>query len=209
MWNTSDGERILKNSEALVFAESLWSFIDESNLNDYDDYDIGITVFDNLTYGQKICVLSIIGTGLLKEDVPPVELTAVLEGAIAAVFIHLMECIEIEIDEPDFSNARWREKVFNARKEMIGEDIPLPDCDDLEEWKLEVDSLHDRILWDTDYASESSFVDGSRENTKLLKTLAGVSNDYYISIADDLNENEIENKLLELRSLCRGIVEGK
>ena len=209
MWNTSDGERILKNAEALVFAESLWSFIDESSLNVYDDFDIGITVFDNLTYGQKISVLSIIGTGLLKEDVPIIELTAVLEGAIAAVFIHLMECIEIEIDEPDFSNARWREKVFNARKEMIGEDIPLPDCDDLEEWKLEVDSLHDRILWDTDYASESSFVDGSPENTKLLKTLAGVSNDYYISIADDLNENEIENKLLELRSLCRGIVEGK
>ena len=209
MWNTSDGERILKNAEALVFAESLWSFIDESSLNVYDDFDIGITVFDNLTYGQKISVLSIIGTGLLKEDVPIIELTAVLEGAIAAVFIHLMECIEIEIDEPDFSNARWREKVFNARKEMIGEDIPLPDCDDLEEWKLEVDSLHDRILWDTDYASESSFVDGSPENTKLLKTLAGVSNDYYISIADDLNENEIENKLRELRTLCKGIVEGK
>jgi hypothetical protein len=41
-----------------------------------DDYELGIECFDNLTYGQRISVLATIGNGLLRKDVPVVDLTA-------------------------------------------------------------------------------------------------------------------------------------
>ena len=78
--------------------------------------------FDNLTYGQRISVLATIGNGLFRKDVTPVDLTAVVEGAIAAVFKHLKNSIVFEIDEPE-SRTNWRELVVAARKEMEGEDI--------------------------------------------------------------------------------------
>ena len=53
MWRTEQGDRILDPQEALLFAESLLSLLDEYFLCDTEDYPLGIKVFDNLTYGQK------------------------------------------------------------------------------------------------------------------------------------------------------------
>jgi hypothetical protein len=77
--------RELEGAEAVVFAEALLSLLDEAVQDQFDDYQLGISCFDNLTYGQQISVLVIVGNGLLRKDVAPVELTAVVEGAIAAV----------------------------------------------------------------------------------------------------------------------------
>jgi hypothetical protein len=49
----------------------------------------GIGGCNHTTKGQKISALTTIGNGLFRKDVKPVELTAVLEAAIAAVFEHL------------------------------------------------------------------------------------------------------------------------
>ena len=89
MWRTQYGNRVLQGREAALFAESLLSLLDEYLIDQYEEYPVGIKAFDNLTYGQKIFVLSTIAHGLLREDVPIVPLTAVLEAAIAAVFEHL------------------------------------------------------------------------------------------------------------------------
>ena len=207
MWDTSCGKRMLDGVEATLFAETLWDLIDETNLNSENDYILGVHVFDKLTYGQKISVLSIVGNGLLRNNVPCVPLTAVLEGAIAAVFEHLKNCIIFEIDVPDV-RSNWREKVVAARQEAGGEEIPLSNCDDLEEWGIEVDSLAEAILWDADYDDEELFIDQGPEKAKVLRTLAGISNNYYLAIADDLNEKEIETELKKLRGVCRSAVEG-
>ncbi|MFH1719440.1 MAG: hypothetical protein ABIF19_18975 [Planctomycetota bacterium] len=50
-----------------------------------DDYEFGIECFDNLTFGQRISALAIIGNGLLRKDTPVARLTAVLEGAITVL----------------------------------------------------------------------------------------------------------------------------
>jgi len=205
MWRTSSGERTLEGAEAKVFAEVLWDFLDEINLGPDDDYILGVNVFDRLTYGQKISALSIVGKGLLT-DVSPVPLTAVLEGAVAAIYHHLKNCIMIEIDEPEIGT-NWRKKVVSARKECGGEEIPSHDCTDINEWDIEVDCLEDYILWDADYEDEDSFVDDLPEKADMMKETMGVSKDYYLENMDDLNEEEIEAKLKELRELCRSIVE--
>jgi hypothetical protein len=58
MWNTSCGDRTLDGAEARLFAEALWDFVCELEL-DEGDYDVGLKVFDRLTYGQKVSLLSI------------------------------------------------------------------------------------------------------------------------------------------------------
>ena len=201
MWWTNSGERTLRGAEARLFAEVLLDLLDEVNLNDQDDYAVGIGVFDRLTYGQKISVLSVVGNGLLTEDVPTVKLSAVWEGAIAAVYEHLKISIAVEIEEPEFGTD-WRKQVVWVRKEQDGEEIPSPSCEDLEEWDLEIESLKNTILWDADYEDEDLFVDDSPERAEMLKRLAGIRSDYYAEIAEDLKTEEIDERLEQIRKLC-------
>ena len=206
MWWTSCGERTLEGAEAKVFAEALWDMLDESNLSEFDDYDLGIHAFDGLTYGQKVSVLSIVGNGLLRKDVPRAELTAVLEGAIATVFEHLKNMIIIEIDMPELGT-NWRELVVAARKEAEGEEIPPPTCNNPDEWEIEVNSLAEDVLWDADYDDADIYLDQPPEKAEWLKGMARIPDNYFLAIADDLNEEQITEKLNDLRKLCCAIVE--
>jgi hypothetical protein len=163
---------------------------------------IRIRAFDQLTYGQKVSVLSIVGNGLLRKDVPRVELTAVLEGGIAAVLEHLKIMIIIEIDESDLGT-NWRKLVVAARQEAEGEDIPPVTCEDSKEWDIEVECLAEDILWDADYDDADIYID----QAEWLKSMARISDNYFLAIADDLNEEQIDEKLVDLRKLCSTIVE--
>jgi len=171
MWRTNYGERILEGAEAIVFAKTLSSLLDEALMGTLDDYELGILCFDNLTYGQRISTLATIGNGLLREDVPPIDLTAVVEGAIAAVFQHLKYQIIYEIDVPE-SRSNWRELVVAARKEAEGVDIPAPTCTDMKEWGFQVEQLADRILWDSDYEDGDIYMDHPPEKTQWIKHLS-------------------------------------
>ena len=95
MWHTNYGDRTLEGAEALRGLVSSLE-VDES------DYDMGLEVFDRLTYEQKVSLFSIIGAGLLKLDVPIRKLAAIVESAIAMVFDHLKMVVIVEIYEPEF-----------------------------------------------------------------------------------------------------------
>ncbi|MEE9586307.1 MAG: hypothetical protein V3W09_05325 [Nitrososphaerales archaeon] len=58
MWHTNYGDRTLEGVEARLFAETHWDFVSELEV-DEGDYDVGLEVFDHLTYGQKVSLLSI------------------------------------------------------------------------------------------------------------------------------------------------------
>jgi hypothetical protein len=204
MWRTELGVRILKGAEARVFAEALAGLLDEAIMGALDDYELGVRCFDDLTYGQKISVLAIIGNGLLREDVPPVELTAVVEGAIAAVFKHLTYEIIYDIDEPDCPRP-WRKWVVAARQEMDGEDIPPVNCKDIDRWETEVEELADRILWDADYEDAELYIDFPPDKSKELRDCDGIPDKYFIAIADDLSDEEAKAQIKELQNLCDSI----
>jgi hypothetical protein len=210
MWRTSSGIRTLDGTEAHLFARSLLNLIEETkDANDCgDDYQLGIAPYDNLTYGQKVSVLTTIGNCLLRDEVPPVELTAVLEGVIATIFQHLKNCIQFEIDEPEIGTT-WREVVVTLRKEMEGEQIPKSSCEDMMEWDIEVECIADCILWDADYEDDKIYMDGEPERTKFLKDMARIPDNYFMAIADDLKEDEIDEKVKALRELCCRVIEGK
>jgi len=205
MWRTQYGDRTLEGAEAVVFAEALSSLLDSAIAEELDYYEFGIECFDTLTFGQRISALAIIGNGLLRKDVPPVRLTAVLEGAIAAVFEHLKNKIALEIDTPE-SRSDWRELVVADRKEMEAEDIPEATCTDLDEWETEVQELADGILWDVDYEDAQMYIDFSPEKSRVLKDIAGIPDDYFMAIADDLTDKEAKARIKELKNLCHSII---
>jgi hypothetical protein len=205
MWRTSCGERTLHGAEGRLFANALVTLLDEAEADQLYDHDFGLPCFDNLTYGQKIGVLSVVGNGLLGKDVPAAPLTAVLEGAITAVFAHLKNSVTFEIEESEMGTL-WRQMIVAARKEMKAEEIPEPTCRDLDEWDIEIHELSDCILWDADCECEDLFVDRPPEEAKELKRETGVSEDYFAAIADDLTEEQVGHKIAQLRRLCREII---
>ena len=210
MWRTQYGDRTLEGAESVLFAEALYSLLDEATSGTVDDYEIGIECFDNLTFGQRVSVLSIIGNGLLRKDTLPVRLTAVLEGAIAAVFQHIQELITFEIDTSEFGTS-WRELVIAVRKQMEGDDtervqIPEPTCEDLDEWDFQIQKLSGGVLWDGDYQDAQLYIDFSPEKSKELRGMMGIPDDYSMAIADDLTDEEAQAKIMELRELCDSIL---
>jgi hypothetical protein len=195
----------LKGAEARLFAETLLRLLDEAQTDHLADYSLGVWCFDDLTAGQKMGVLATVAKGLLKPDVPTVKLTAVLEGAIAAIFEELRNMVAFEVDEPDFGTF-WRELIVAAREEMGGEEIPAPNCDDPEEWDIEIQEVSDCILWDADYESGGLYLDRAPEESQAHREMAGIDQDYYLAIADDLEDEQIQDALRETRGLCCSVL---
>ena len=203
MWHTNNGDRTLEDAEARLFAEALWSFVCELEM-DEGDYDVGLEVFDRLTYGQKVYLLSIVGAGLLKPDEPICKLTAVVEGAIAAVFEHLKTAVMLEIDEPEIKS-NWRKMILAARREVGAEELPKKNCKDEQEWLFEIEALSYMILWDADYENAGLYIDSPPEESRWLKDMSGVSDSYFLAIADDLSEEQAKTKIREFQKLCQSI----
>jgi len=206
MWRTSCGERTLDGAEARVFAEALLCLLDEAVIDQFEDYSSGVSCFDDLSYGQKISVLATVGNGLLRKDVPMVELTAAGEAAIAAVFEKLRDIIILEIDEPDLGTSS-RKLVVAARQAMEAEEIPDPTCEDPGEWEVEIQELADAILWDADYESGALYLDQPPEELQALQVLTGVAEGYYRWTPDDLSEEQAAARLAELRNLATQVLE--
>jgi len=203
MWHTDCGDRTLDGAEARLFAETLWDFVQELEV-DEGDYDVGLEVFDRLTYGQKVSLLSIIAAGLLKSDEPIRKLTAVVESAIAVVFDHLKMAVIIEIDEPEIKS-NWRKMILAARRQFGAEELPKEDCKDDQEWLIEIEELSYLILWDADYEDEDLYIDKPPEEAQALKDFMRMRDDYFLEIPEDLKPEEVETRLTDLKNLCRSI----
>jgi len=206
MWRTRYGERTLEGAKAVLFAEALSSLLDEAIAEELDLYDLGVECFDNLTFGQKISVLSIIGKGLLCKDISLDRLSAVLAGPIAAVFEYIKDEITFEIDRPE-SHSNWRSLVAAATKEIGTEYIPELTCTDLDEWETEVDRVTKAILWDLGYYDTVLCINFPPEKSKRLRDWVGISDDYFIVLADDLTDAEAHVKIKELKNLCKAIIQ--
>ena len=183
MWRTELGERILEGPEAALFRDAFANLIDPSNLCEDRDYQVGVDVFDQLTYGQKLAMLAHVANALLRRDVPAPELTALSEGTVAAVFHHLKIMVQIEIELSEMGPI-WRPKVLDACRLTEQEDLPAPDCGDMDEWDLLVEALMDCILWDRDY-DEEWLSDLHPGTAQAVGDLAGIPEDYFTDIAPD------------------------
>jgi hypothetical protein len=206
MWRTSCGERTLDGAEARVFAEALLCLLDEAFMDQFEDYPSGVQCFDDLTYGQKVSVLTTVGKGLLCQDVSAVELNAAVEGAIAAVFEKLRDIVMLEIEEPDLGTAS-RKLVVAARHAMEGEQIPDSTCKDPQEWDFQIQELADAILWDADYEDGHLYLDRPPEEAQVLREMMRIPQQYHLSVPDDLNDELAQARIVELRHLATQVLE--
>jgi len=67
-------------------------------------------------------------------------------------------------------------------------------------------SVSDGILWDVDYDDEHLYLGRSPEEAQVLRKLTGINENYYLSIAEYLKDEEIESKRAEVRKSCHSVV---
>ena len=212
MWWTQDGYTTLEGAEARLFREMLAALVeDQAKAEACDDWwPIGIDVFDDLEYGQKLAMLEIVGRGLLFKDEPAPELTAVSEGTLAAVFEHLRQLIEMEIHFG--SGGSWRSRLRPVLLQVMDADVRKRvvgvESDDLDEWGTWIETWRDHYLSDADWEHDLVGQDGSPEEVDERKKYLGIADDYYISVAPDPAPNQVPALLARLRQLTSDRSEG-
>ena len=210
MWHTSEGDRILEAAEAHLFkaaATGLVERVKEDVRIESGGYTISL--FDELTWSQRLAVLESVTTHLLTGTDRMPELTAVNEAAIGTVFDHISCEIDLEIENISLGT-QWRQLVLDACHECFGDDLREPDDSDRDDsaedeadylpksahcarpdlWHRLVQSLADRILWDRDYELMGDFLDEPPEKAAMLRQIMGIGDDYFAAAADDLHSDQ-------------------
>jgi hypothetical protein len=140
----------------------------------------------------------------LTADAPVVELTADLEGTIAAVFENLRGQLEAELEEDGGQDIR--RMIVAARREMQGEEIPDPACPDEERWQDEIQALRDAVLFDDeDYELTGTFKGLDGERAAEMKKFLAVDDRYFGDTVHDLRGSEIRARIRELRAILRTV----
>jgi hypothetical protein len=219
MWWTSAGERVLRGAEWELFREGLSCLWDEVEVAEEEDGPgtTGIAVFDDLPKAERLALLATVAKGLTDEDEPCPDLTALTEGAVAAIFAHMRHHIEVEIElqeetmasgRPRRVRSRTLRKMVLAAADQVGIDRgPLrarSGNDALEEWSELIDDLRERILWDDcDYLAGDAFLDLDPAVGDALKEQLGIEDNYYSAAPVEPTTSGLEEIRASLRRICR------
>ncbi len=206
MWHTSEGDRVLDGAEAALFKAGVTSLVEQiKDEASYESVGYVITLFDNLTWSQRLALIETVVTNLLTETAGTPRLTAVNEAAIGSIFEHINFQIGTEIkDVPP--QTKWRQLVLEACHEAFGElafdgqdsdeddagtSMPTSaDSERIDLWFPLVQSLSDRILWDRDFEMMDDFLDEPPEKAAILRQIMGIDDEYFATAAEDLNSLE-------------------
>ncbi|NND97233.1 MAG: hypothetical protein HKN47_07885 [Pirellulaceae bacterium] len=225
-WQTSEGDRTLAGNEATVVRETLAYMIDliSDNITHSDEpplWDFGVALFDEATPTQQLMIAKSVAEHLLTKTDETLELTAVNEAAVYAIFRTLARLIEIEVDieidrsDDDAWKCFWRRLALAAHQEYRSDaafdhwDGPSEnswtpqsaESRNLEQWESVTESLADRILWDRDFEMAGSVLDVEPAQAALLKQVMGIETNYYCDVAPDLKDDEIAAVLRSVRQL--------
>lgn len=151
---------------------------------------------------QKVAMLSRVTKALLRKRDPVPPLTALNEAAVAAVYGHLLEQIECEIDETGDTEVRKAMRVV-LEKEFAQQGIDLPNatCPEMDEWHFLTECCMDRILWDRDYDDFADLMDAPPDKAAAMRKLLSIDRNYYTAIPPDPSEGEFKKQLRSLNRL--------
>jgi hypothetical protein len=210
MWAAKDGACVLTGMRAGVFADAadwlLWALEGTQG-----EYPTGSSSFDDLTYGQKVSCLGTIVRGLLQEDVPAVEPTLALEAAIIAVYRELWSLAAAEIDDLELGTT-FRARIVAAVRERARECgydaawIPDLTATDERTWREQIGRLQAEILEDADDLTAESVADLPGHYAREIRQILGISDEYLLTIPDDLKDEQIQQQTAELHALLRAAV---
>lgn len=209
MWNMHSGKRVLTDSEWTVFQHGLGVLRDllEEDLESPSDLPgTGVLVFDRLTTEQKFVLLADVASALRDPVVPIPELTAVNEGAVAAVINILRDLLEYELDG-DRSGVKPQRTELRRTLLAVGaehgwEEMPAATDADSESWAFVLDSFEDLILWDADYELADQFLDLPPDAAREIKALSRITDDYFVTTPDEPDPRRLEVARAALWRMC-------
>ena len=205
MWRTSEGDRTLEGPEAALVAAAVTGMVEqirEESSAYGDQWAYGVALFDELTWTQRLAILDQVATHLLTPTPKTLELTAVAEATVGALFQHVRVELDWEIDDFPNPGTRWRQMVLDAYEatqpdyvqvddepEESGEDYgwgtSSAECRDRSAWRDLVKSLTDQILWDRDYEMMADLADQPPDKAALLKSYLGIDDNYFAAAGPD------------------------
>jgi hypothetical protein len=205
MWHTPVGLRYLQGAEAALLKEAIgliWDHLEEEIAYPDNPWECGIRIFDGMEGRQKLALLATVSNALFRAEVPEPPLNALHEATVAAIYESFPVSVAIEIDaedldwsdSPEVDLRTWRRLILAAFVEDDPpSDYPLPgiECCDQEEWDLLIGCLADYVLWDDDWADEE-IMDADPETARKRKRRLGINDDYYLAIAPDPTDGELD-----------------
>jgi hypothetical protein len=230
MWHTPLGERVLHGSERLLFRLGLRALrgqIEEA-ADAPDLCETGVAVFDRLQPASKLAMIATVGKALTDDDEPCPPLTGLTEGTFAAIYAAIRQEIAVEIDlgregpQSEGEALSMRPFVLAAVRETSAarddhladtesEDqdleppaLPQPDCEDIGAWDDLLEELMDRVLWGDRDFEEEFFLDMDPRESRLMKRLMGIDEDYFSAVAPEPTEDQLTTIRETLRRICVG-----
>jgi hypothetical protein len=217
MWRTPTGVRTLSGPEAALMREAM-AYVADSLHDEADgfgeEWPCGVKVFDELSWQQRLALLSRVANALLKSDVAAPELSAVNEATVAALFAHISRNIIIEVDQsndPEFAAEdfalHWRRLIAacQSRPSVDQEFFVAVDSSDLEEWDLLIESISGGILWDNDWAMQDLYLDADPGISRREKRRMGIESNYFTMPAPDIRDEQAPAVFAELRELMADV----
>lgn len=212
MWNTAVGVRIVTGAEAAPLRDAV-SVIVEAIHNEACDYSrsylTGVSLFDSLTWTQRLTLLEQVTAGLLLTPCEVAKPSALHDAAIGAIYRVLEDQIGAEIDRRD--GFHWRKTVRDAYRSCFeaeaGDEYYLPariGDQRHDRWEYVVEQLFDRILQDRDYEVASAFLDLDPDQAASLREVLGIDDTYYSNAGEDISPQNAETVFARIRTLIVG-----
>ncbi|HEX7447261.1 MAG TPA: hypothetical protein VF306_06940 [Pirellulales bacterium] len=125
-------------------------------------------------------------------------------------FLALEQALDFEIDCAqelrDGDHAYWRSLLVAAIGELDGDEcddeLPDPSSCKIDDWNILVDVLDYSLLWDDDWETPEMVMDRDPETARLIKERLSIDDDYYVAIAPDPTDAEINQARATLRQIA-------
>jgi hypothetical protein len=198
MWNTEDGERILGGAEARAFLHGLEYAVAaiEGAIEEGVPERFGVGMFDDLTGKQKLVVLSEAAEALLRAEVPPPRLTALNEGAIAAVFVALSDMVS---DLQLAGEMGALDAIAEAAAQDDDTETVEPDDSGMPDWKALIDELSTRVLFDDDW---QYVPDSAPARSRQVCSQLGIAEEYFLVDVAEPSRKELRQARSVIDALC-------
>jgi hypothetical protein len=195
------------------------------------DCQSGIAVYDSLSVSQRLGLLHQVARHLLTPTAVPMELSASVEAAVAAIYVEIRDQVAIEIDLfPDerlsgSGQPTWRRRVLDAQQQLFGVPEaqwqtepravlsadcqpgcvawPEATCTEIGRWELLIDGLCDAVLWDRDFELAETFMDVDPGVSRQRRRLLGIEDDYFTAVPPDPRPGEVLHLVWMTRQIVR------